>query len=86
MVSFISITVVTGTQSSNVFIPLVVCSDQAGSIHSQDAVSDPQSAVGRSRTVRDQSPDVDAWSIKRSVLQEGEVSVFAQYACLCGGN
>lgn len=53
-------------------VPLVVCSDQTGPVHSQDAISDPQSAVGGSRSVRDQSPDVDAWSVERSVLQKGE--------------
>lgn len=69
---------ITGTSS----VPLIVCSYQTGAIHSQDAISDPQSAVGGSRTVRDQSPDVNAWSVERSVLQEGEVLQCVQDVCV----
>lgn len=57
-------------------VPLVVCSYQTGPVHSQDAISDPQPAVGGSRSVRDQSPDVNAWSVEGSVLQEGEVLAY----------
>lgn len=61
----------TGTSS----LPLVVRSDQTGPVHRQDPVSDPQPAVGGSRSVRDQSPDVDAWSVERGVLQGRRVIV-----------
>lgn len=54
-------------------VPLVVCSYQTGPVHSQDAISDPQSAIRGSRSVGDQSPDVNTWSVERSVLQEREV-------------
>lgn len=54
--------------------PLVVCSDQTGPVHGQDAISDPQSAVGGRRPVWDEGPDVDARSVERSVLQGGEGS------------
>lgn len=40
-------------QRATLPVPLVVCSDQTGSIHSQDAITDPQSAVGGSRAIRD---------------------------------
>lgn len=53
-------------------VPLVVGSYQAGPVHSQDAVSDPQPAVRRRRAVRDQSSDVDAWSVERGVLRGGQ--------------
>lgn len=56
-------------------VPLVVRSYQTGPVHSQDTISDPQSAVRGSRPVRDQSPDVNAWSIERGVLQEGNMLV-----------
>lgn len=54
-------------------VPLVVCSYQTGPVHCQDAVSNSQSAIRGSRSVGDQSPDVNARSVERSVLQEGEV-------------
>lgn len=60
-------------------VPLVVCSYQAGAVHSQDAVSDPQSAVRGSRPFRDQGPDVNAWSIEGSVLQGGQVLVYRHW-------
>lgn len=63
----------TSSQTNQIHRALVVCSYQTGPIHSQDAVSDPQSAVGGGGSVRDQSPDVNAWSVERSVLQEGHV-------------
>lgn len=73
---------VTNSSSGTSSVPLVVCSDQAGPVHSQDAISDPQSAVGGSGSVRDQSPDVNAWSVERSVLQEGQVLQYVQL-CVC---
>ncbi|KAF3852152.1 hypothetical protein F7725_005507 [Dissostichus mawsoni] len=53
--------IVVVTDSSSV--PLVVGSYQAGPVHSQDAVSDPQPAVRRRRAVGDQSSDPTLQSI-----------------------
>lgn len=50
-------------------VPLVVGPDQAGSVHGQDAIANPQPAVGGGRSVWDQSADVDARSVEGSVLQ-----------------
>lgn len=50
-------------------VPLVVGPDQAGSVHGQDAIANPQPPVGGGRSVWDQSADVDAWSVEGSVLQ-----------------
>lgn len=73
MLSLIQPTVVgSSIPAVRLYLPLVVRSNQAGPINCQDAVSDPQSAVRGSRSVRDQSPDVNTRSIKWSVLSEEE--------------
>lgn len=55
-------------------VPLVVGPDQTGAVHGQDAIADPQPAVGGGRPVWDQSADVDARSVEGSVLQGRETT------------
>lgn len=56
--------------------PLVISSNEAFPIYSQDPVSDVQPSIRSGRSVRDQCADVDPRGIQRSVLcAEGEVCV-----------
>ena len=54
--------------------PLVVRADQAGPVDGQDAVPDPQPAVGGGGPVGDQGADVDPRSVQRGVLQGVDVA------------
>lgn len=76
------IVMATNSTTATSSVPLVVCSYQTGPVHGQDAIADPQSAIRGSRSVRDQCPDVNSWSVERSVLQEGEVlKEYVKYVC-----
>lgn len=76
------IVMATNSTTATSSVPLVVCSYQTGPVHGQDAIADPQSSIRGSRSVRDQCPDVNSWSVERSVLQEGEVlKEYVKYVC-----
>lgn len=56
--------------------PLVIGSDEAFPVYSQDPVTDVQPSIGSGRSVRDQRADVDPGGIQRSVLHTQGSEVF----------